>query len=205
MGGGNAVRFLLPPGLGAELRRCHGRGHRPCHSARLIPGPPAAQSPRPAPAPPPAGASRPPGRALASVGAGGTGLGGSVPRGRGKRMRFLNPPGLGAEDQSPNHPPHSDGRGHRPCHSAPLIPGPPGAKAPGQRPPRPRRALACRWCGRHGSWWQRSARAGETQCVSGSHPRGQSLSPDREEFPGRQAAGLRVKEGWRKRPRRLRQ
>ncbi len=128
--------------------RGNGRGHRPCHSAPLTPRPPGAQSPRPAPAPPPAGASRPPGRALASLGAGCTGLGDSVPRGRGKRMRFLVPPGLGAEDQSPNHQPCCHGRGHRPCHSAPPTPRLPGAKAPGQRPPRPRRALPARQVGR---------------------------------------------------------
>jgi hypothetical protein len=91
-------------------RRCHGRGHRSCHSATLPLGQPGAQSPRPAPAPPPAGASRPPGR-----------------------------------------------------------------------------ALACRWCGWHGSSWQRSARAGETRGLSGSRPEGQSPSPDREAFPGRRA------------------
>jgi len=34
------------------------------------------------------------------------------------------------------------GRGHRPCHSATLNPRQPRAKAPGQRLPRPRRALA---------------------------------------------------------------
>ena len=34
-----------------------------------------------------------------------------------------------------------NGRGHRPCHSATLTPRLPGAKAPGQRPPRPRRTL----------------------------------------------------------------
>jgi hypothetical protein len=130
---GKRMRFLFPPGLGAEDQgpnhqpRRHGRGHCPCHSATLIPGPPGAQSPRPAPAPPSAGASRPPGRALAFVGVGGTGLGGSVPRGGGKRMRFLFPPGLGAEDQSPKHQPRCHGRGHRPCHSARLILGQPGA------------------------------------------------------------------------------
>jgi hypothetical protein len=119
------------------FHRCNGRGHRPCHSARLIPGQPGAQSPRPAPAPPPAGASRPPGRALASCCVGGTGLGGSVPRGRGKRMRFLFPPGAAPEDQTPNHQPRCNGRGHRPCHGATLIPGPPGAQSPRPAPAPP--------------------------------------------------------------------
>jgi hypothetical protein len=76
-----------------------GRGHRPCHSARLIPGQPGAQSPRPAPAPPSAGASRPPGRALACRCAGCTGLGGSVAQGRGKRGAFPVPAQRG---QSPS-------------------------------------------------------------------------------------------------------
>jgi hypothetical protein len=100
-GGGNAMRFLLPPGEGAEDQtpnhqpRCNGRGYRPCHSARLTLGQPGAQSPRPAPAPPMAGASRPPGRALASVGAGSTGPGGSVAGGRGKRSAFPGPARIG--------------------------------------------------------------------------------------------------------------
>ena len=133
------MRFLFPPEEGADdlnpnrQRRCHGRGHRPCHSARLTPGPPGAQSPRPAPAPPSAGASRPPGRALASVGTGGTGPGSSVPRGRGKRMRFLFPPGAVPEDQSPNRQPRSTCRGHRPCHGTPLPPGP-GCQSPRPKP-----------------------------------------------------------------------
>jgi hypothetical protein len=127
--------------------RCHGRGHRPCHSATLNLGPPGAQSPRPAPAPPSAGASRPPGRALASVGAGGDGLCGSVPRGRGKRSAFPVPARSGG---FPDHAgmPGPSGGGHRPCHITTLILGPPGAKAPGQRPPRPRRELFARRVGR---------------------------------------------------------
>ena len=48
---------------------------------------PGAQSPRPAPIPPPAGASHPPGRALASVLPGPTGLWATVPRGRGNAGR----------------------------------------------------------------------------------------------------------------------
>jgi hypothetical protein len=54
-GGGNALRFLIPPGEEAELRRRHGRGHRPCHSAVLPLGRPGDQGPRPAPGPPLAG------------------------------------------------------------------------------------------------------------------------------------------------------
>ena len=41
-----------------------------------------------------------------------------------------------------------NGRGHRPCQSATLPLDQPGAKAPGQRPPRPRRALCTRRAGR---------------------------------------------------------
>jgi len=113
----------------------------------LILGQPGAQSPRPAPGPPPAGALPPPGRALASVGAGGTGLGGSVACGRGKRGAFPYPARGGGVPHNEWMPGHS-GRGHRPCHSATLTPCPPGAKAPGQRPPRPRRALRPRRVGR---------------------------------------------------------
>ena len=74
-------------------------------------------------------------------------------------------------------PGHS-GRGHRPCHSVPLIPGQPGAQSPrpapdpapcGRFPPAGSGAGLCR-CGLYGSWWQRRARAGETQCVSWSRP-----------------------------------
>jgi hypothetical protein len=95
---GKRMRFLFPPEEGADdlnpnrQRRCHGRGHRPCHSATLNPGPPGAKSPRPAPAPPPTGASRPPGRALASAFPGPAGLRGTVPHGRGNAVRFLIPP-----------------------------------------------------------------------------------------------------------------
>jgi len=53
MGCLTAKRETLPP---ARAFSHPGRGHRPCHSATLILGPPGAQSPRSAPAPPPAGA-----------------------------------------------------------------------------------------------------------------------------------------------------
>jgi hypothetical protein len=69
------------------------------------------------------------------------------------------------------------GRGHRPCHSAPLTPGPPGAQSPGQRPPRPRRALPARRVGRWPAlllhvpvYGALSRTGGETRCVSGSRP-----------------------------------
>jgi hypothetical protein len=88
----------------------------------------------------------------------------------------------------PAHP----GRGHRPCHSVPLPPGQPGAQSPRPAPAPPPagasrppgRALACRcdWTCR--STGNRLARAGETQCVSCSRPKGQSPSPNREDFSG---------------------
>ena len=73
-------RETLPP-----ARLAHpGRGHPPCHSATLPLGQPGAKAP----------GQRPPGRALASLGAGCTGLGGGVAQGRGKRgSRVLIPPG----------------------------------------------------------------------------------------------------------------
>jgi hypothetical protein len=70
-----------------------GRGHRPGHSATLIPGQPGAQNPRPTPAPPPAGASRPPGRALACRCAWTCRSTGNRLARAGKRTRFLVPPG----------------------------------------------------------------------------------------------------------------
>jgi hypothetical protein len=175
-----------------------GRGHRPCHSAALIPGPPGAQSPRPAPAPPPAGASRLPGRALASVGAGGTGLGGSVPRGRGKRGAFPVPArtDAGRSESEPPTPLQWQGPSPLPQRYADPLPAggpkPPASARPapgGRFSPAGSDAGPC-WCRRHRSWWQPSARAGETRCVSGSRPKGQSLSPDRKEFRGRRAVGL---------------
>jgi hypothetical protein len=69
--------------------------------------------------------------------------------------------------------PRRNGKGHRLCHAATSPLRQPGAKAPGQRPPRPRRALLARRVGRwpvlravRRSLPHRRARAGETQCVS---------------------------------------
>jgi hypothetical protein len=71
-------------------------------------------------------------------------------------------------------PPAYLGRGHRPCHSATLTLGPPGAQSPrpapapppagASRPPGRALACCCAWTCR--STGNRSARAGETQCVS---------------------------------------
>jgi hypothetical protein len=70
----------------ATARLTHpGKGHGPCHSARLILGQLWAKAPSQGPPRPR--------RALASVGAGCTGLGGRVVQGRGKRgSPFLIPP-----------------------------------------------------------------------------------------------------------------
>jgi len=90
-GGGNAVRFRFPPPTGSGGSPLHWQGPSPLPQRHADPWPAGGQSPRPAPVPPMAGASHPPGRALASVGAGGTGPGGNVPRGRGKRGAFPVP------------------------------------------------------------------------------------------------------------------
>jgi hypothetical protein len=176
-GRGNAPRFLVPTGEAVERRRCHGGGHRPCHSAALIPGQPGAE----------ASCQRPPRprRALPARRAGRWPLlfpdlpvcGEPSRAGGGNAVRFLIPPGEAVALTMPECPVPL-ARGHRPCHSARLIPGQPGAQSPRPAPDPPMagasrppgRALACRWCGRHGSWRQRSARAGETQCVSFSRP-----------------------------------
>jgi hypothetical protein len=82
------------------------------------------------------------------------------------------------------------GRGHRPCHSATLPLGQPGAKKP---PTSARPAPGGRWpavCLDLPIYGAPFRAGGETRCVSGSRPKGQSLSPDREELRGRQAIGL---------------
>jgi hypothetical protein len=138
-------KLPLPPGRPQEWRATADRARRrtgrkgpsPLPQRYADPRQAGGQNPRPAPAPPLAGASRPPGRALASFGAGGTGLGGSVPRGRGKRSAFPVPARSGADRQTPNHQRRCHGRGHRPCHSATLTPGPPGAQSPRPAPAPP--------------------------------------------------------------------
>jgi hypothetical protein len=152
-----------------------GRGHRPCHSVPLPPGQPGAQSPRPAPAPPQAGASRPPGRALASCCAWTCRSTGHRPARAGKRRAFPVPARSGADRQTPNHQPRCHGRGHRPCHSARLTPGPPGAQSPRPAPAPPPagasrppgRALACRCAWTCRSTGHRPARAGKRSAFRG--------------------------------------
>jgi hypothetical protein len=108
-------------------------------SARPAPDPPLTR-PRPAPDPHPAGASHPPGRALASVSPGPTGLQGNVPRGRGKRAAFPDP----ARRDVPVYctMPGLSSRGHRPCHSAARGSGPAGGPKP---PASARPATGGRW------------------------------------------------------------
>jgi hypothetical protein len=94
--------YGLPKRKAGEFSAGAPRTFRPVPSPRpraaLASGPGGGQSPRPAPDP--AGASRPPGRALACVVPGSAGLQGTVPRGRGNAVRFLFPPGEGAEQGS---------------------------------------------------------------------------------------------------------
>ncbi len=126
-----------------HCHRFHGRGHRPCHGAALGSGPAGGQSPRPAPDPPLAGASHPPGRALASVSPGPAGLQDTVPRGRGKRAAFPVPARRG---EWPD--PDAMAGAIAPATALHWHQDQPGAKAPGQRPTRPSRALLARRVGR---------------------------------------------------------
>jgi hypothetical protein len=145
-----------------------GRGHRPCHSAALSLGQPGAKAPGQRPTLPwRALLARQVGRWPALF------LDLTIYRapsraGGGNAMRFLSPPGVAFSRM-----PGLSGRGHRPCHSAALSLGQPGAKAPGQRSPCPRRALLARQVGRWPALfldltiYRAPSRAGgETQCVS---------------------------------------
>jgi hypothetical protein len=140
-GGGNAVRFLFPPGAAVLSTPKHAvslaGAIAPATAPRWHQDRPGAQSPLPAPAPPPAGASRPPGRALASVSPGPAGLQGTVPRGRGKRDAFPVPARTGEGTFTA-----SKAGAIAPATALRRDQDRPGAKAPGQRPPRPRRAPA---------------------------------------------------------------
>jgi hypothetical protein len=127
--------------------RPHGKGHRLCHSATLPPRAARGQSPRPAPAPPMAGASRPPGRALAFVARGETVFAAPSRAGGGNAVRFLVPAQRGGGRWC-HASPRRHGKGHRLCHAATSPPASRGPKAPGQRPPRHRRALLARRVGR---------------------------------------------------------
>ncbi len=174
--GGNAGRVSCSrPERRRHFHRFNGRGHCPCHSATLILGQPGAKAP----------GQRPtrPWRALR-------------PRRVGRwPLSFPDLPvyrtpsrtGGGNADRVSWSRPHRrkrchrvNGRGHRPCHSATLILVQPGAKAPGQRPTRPWRALLARRVGR----WPLSF-PDLSACRARSRPKGHPLSPERTERPGR--------------------
>jgi len=122
-----------------------GRGHRPCHSA--VPGSGPAGGPKP-----PASARPAHGGRFSPAGSG-AGLCFSLTdrpvckapsrAGGGNAVRFLFPPAL---TTAPS-PPRWQGPSPLPQHCAGIRTGR-GPKAPGQRPPRPRRALLARRVGR---------------------------------------------------------
>jgi len=138
------ARGPLRAGGGKHPHCSIGRGHRPCHGVTPGSGPAGGQSPRPAPAPPSAGASRPPGRALAFRGA-------WTHRSTGHRRARAGKTRVAFPD-----PAHTDESTVTAAMAGAIAPATglrreqerPGAKAPGQRPPRHRRALLARRVGR---------------------------------------------------------
>jgi hypothetical protein len=193
---GETRAFLVPAGSGsvpdhAGIPGHSGRGHRPCHSATLIPDQPGAQSPRPAPAPPPAGASRPPGRALACGVPGPAGLRGTVPHGRGNAVRFLFPPAP-TKALSPLPWQGPSPLPQRYAASRPAgAPKPPASARPalgGRFSPAGSGAGLC-WCGLHRSWSQRRARAGKRSAFPVPARRGGV--PDYAGMPGISGRGHR--------------
>ncbi len=135
--GENAARVsCCCPKVRQHHNRINGRGHRPCHSATTGSGPAGGQSPRPAPAPPPAGAGLCPSRTCRSTG---------HRRARAGETRVAFPV-----------PAHNDDSTITASLAGAIAPATasrrdqdrPGAKAPGQRPPRPWRALRPRRVGR---------------------------------------------------------
>jgi hypothetical protein len=115
------------------MPRPSGKGHCLCQRATLPRGGPGAKARGQRP-------PRPrvhPRRALAAVGAGGDGFGGSLLRGRGKRGVFPFPTRSEAEGQTPNHQRRCHGRGHRPCHVGTVTLGEPGAQSPRPAPAPP--------------------------------------------------------------------
>jgi len=142
-GRGNALRFLFPPGEVKALSPLQWQGPSPLPQRHAAPCPAGGQSPRPAPAPPLAGALHPPGRALASVARVAPVLCGSVPRGRGKRGAFPDPAHIDESTVTA-----SMAGAIAPATALRWHQDQPRATAPGQRPPRPRRALCTRRVGR---------------------------------------------------------
>jgi hypothetical protein len=129
------MRFLLASTLTKALSPLPWQGPSPLPQRQADPTPAGRQSPRPAPAPPTADPSPPPGRVLACVARGPTGLRGTVLHGRGNAVRFLFPPAP-TRALSPLHWP-----GPSPLPQRQADPTPAGSQSPGQRPPRPRRTL----------------------------------------------------------------
>ena len=84
-GGG---RKILPASPSSAL---NGKGHRLCHNAKVTPNGPGAKAPGQRTPRQRRALSHPPGHALASCFAGGTGPAWGVPRGRGKRGAFPGP------------------------------------------------------------------------------------------------------------------
>jgi hypothetical protein len=144
--------------------------------------------PRPAGGPKPPASARPaPGGRFPSAGGGRwpvgvpgpAGLRGTVPHGRGKRVRFLIPPAptkarspLGRQGPSPLPQRYAASRpagGQNPPASA--------RPAPGGRFPPAGSGTGLSWCGLHGSWWQR--RAGGGNAVPFGVPPGRAIP-----FPG---------------------
>ncbi len=142
-GRGNAVRFLIPPGVEVALRRRHGRGHRPCHSAALSHVQPGAKAP----------GQRPPRPWAGRFSAAGSGAGlrcswtcrsaGHRPAQAGDTQCVSCSRPETVQALSP-----LQWQGPSPLPQRHAVPRPTGAKAPGQRPPRPRRALLARRVGR---------------------------------------------------------
>ena len=143
------MRFLFPPAPTRALSPLHWPGPSPLPQRQADPTPAGSQSPRPAPAPPTADPSPPPGRALACVARGPTGLRGTVLHGRGNAVRFLFPPAP-TRALSPLHWP-----GPSPLPQRQADPTPAGSQSPRPAPapptadpsPPPGRVLAsrCAW------------------------------------------------------------
>ena len=143
-GGQTRVAFPGPARRGVlQDDRSLWQGPSPLPQRHAAPWPAGGQSPRPAPDPPPAGASPPPGRALAFRGAWTDRSTGHRPARAGKRNAFPVPARTGESTV-----PASMAGAIAPAtllhwHLDRL-----GAKAPGQRPTRPWRALLARRVGR---------------------------------------------------------
>jgi len=128
----NGPRETLLPARAVRF----GRGNRPGHALRVLQ---VRRGPKP-----PARACPAPGGRWPVVGPGPAGLQGTVPRGRGKRgSRFLFPHGTGESTFTA-----AMAGAIAPATAPRCLLSSRGPKAPGQRPPRPRRALCTRRVGR---------------------------------------------------------